>query len=142
MTGVRHTWLLVSLVSLAGCNNDGLIAVSGKVTWNGDPIERGNISFYPTDPSLRPDAGAIVDGKFQFRASPGEKRVEIFADRPVGKPDKVMNLQRYEQFIPTRYNEQTELRATVSKGSKAFQFDLVAQDDDVKAGSRASARPQ
>jgi hypothetical protein len=131
-------WLICCL----GCNNDGLVPVSGTVSWNGEPIEKGMINFFPTDASKRPHGEKIVDGKFAFRASPGEKRVEIFADRPVGKPDPVMNLQRYEQFIPTRYNEETELTASVaSSGENSFDFALEQKKGDKMAGSGVSMRP-
>ena len=83
-----------------------------------------------------------MDGKFEFRASAGDKRVEVFADRPIGKPDPVMKLQRYQQFIPTRYNEETELTATVEpRGDNSFDFALESKKGDKMAGSDVSRRP-
>lgn len=129
-------------VVLLGCHGDGLVSVSGTAQWQGQPIEKGMINFYPTDPSQRPHGGPIEDGAFSFRASPGEKLVEVFADRPVGEPDPVMNLQRYEQFIPTRYNEATELTATVTSSGGTFEFLLVEEEGDKRAGSDVSRRPR
>ncbi len=129
--------LIVAL--LFGCNRDGKVAVSGTITFEGEPIATGHIIFTPVDPSIGPDADKIVDGRFSFRASPGEKRVEVFADRPVGEPDPVMKLQRKEQYIPTRYNEETELVAQVSdSGGNEFAFELVAKAGDRKAGDLGS----
>lgn len=140
--GKRCFTLFAIMASLvAGCNSDGLVPVSGTVTWEGDPIGKGMINFFPTDPSKRPDGGPIIDGKFEFRASIGDKRVEVFADRPVGEPDPVMKLQRYEQFIPTRYNEQTELTATVEAKGDTFEFALESKKGDKMAGSDVSRRP-
>ena len=132
--------LLIAALSCfcVGCGGDGLIAVSGTISWNGEPIEKGMINFYPADPSQRPHGSPITDGKFQFRTSPGEKRVEVFADRPVGEPDPVMKVQRREQYIPTRYNEQTELTANVSESDRTFEFVLEEQKGDTKAGSGVS----
>ncbi len=127
--------VVFALLLFAGCAGDGKYPVSGTVTWNGEPIPDGHIIFTPVDAALGPDAVQFSAGKFSFRASPGEKRVEIFADRPLGKPDPVMNVVAHEQYIPTRYNEETELVADVTPGgSNDFQFDLVEQKGDEKAG--------
>ncbi len=131
------TWLWLGfLVFAVGCGGDGKYPVSGTVGWNGDPIPEGSIIFTPVDPSVGPDAGQIENGRFRFRASAGPKKVEIFADRDVGKPDPVMNVVRREQYIPIRYNEETELTVEVTpQGPNDFQLDLVAKEGDRKAGS-------
>lgn len=132
--------LLITLAT--GCGGDGKISVTGSVSWNGEPIEKGHVIFTPVDPTIGPDASTIENGTFAFRSATGEKRVEIFADRPVGEPDPVMQLQRFEQFIPTRYNELTELTATVASGAdNQFQFDLKSRDGDTMAGSDVARSP-
>ena len=131
------TWLWLGfLVFAVGCGGDGKYPVSGTVRWNGDPVPEGSIIFTPVDPSVGPDAGQIENGRFRFRASEGQKKVEIFADREIGKPDPVMNVVRREQYIPIRYNEETELTVEVTpQGPNDFQLDLVAKEGDRKAGS-------
>ena len=126
-------------LSTIGCNNDGKYPVTGTVTWNGEPIPDGNLILTPTDPSLAPDAGAIENGVFRFRASPGSKKVEVFADRPVvdpkdAGPNQIMGLIPHEQYIPTRYNENTELTAEVARSSNEFTFELASQQGDQPAG--------
>ncbi len=119
--------LAASTLSM-GCSQDGKYAVSGKVTLDGEPIPKGHVTFAPVDASLAQDAGPIENGSFSFRASAGEKKVEIFADRPVGKPDPVMNVQARQQYIPARYNEKTELTADVEPGgNNEFVFELSSQ---------------
>ena len=123
---------------MAGCNRDGKYPVSGTVSWNGEPIEKGHITLTPVDPSIGPDAGLITNGSFSFRASPGEKKVEILADRPIAsaKANAVMGgLVPHEQYIPVRYNEQTELAWTINKTTNAQDFELVEQKGDRRAGS-------
>jgi hypothetical protein len=118
----------------AGCQGDGKVPVSGTVTWNGKALEEGHLILTPADTSLSPDAGPILNGEFSFRASLGAKRVEVFADQAVGEIDPVMKTQSREQFIPVRYNEQSELKAEVTKGKNHWDFDLKEQPGDKKAG--------
>ena len=136
-TRLLTTWLWLGFLIMAvGCDSDGKYPVSGTVTWNGDPVPEGSIIFTPVDPSVGPDATQIENGRFHLRASEGQKKVEIFADRDIGKRDRVMNIVRREQYIPTRYNEKTELTVEVTaQGPNDYQLDLVAKEGDRKAGS-------
>ena len=105
--------------------------VSGVVTFDGVPIEKGDIIFRPTDGKVGADAGVITAGKFFFRSKPGTKTVQIAAPREVpgttttgldGKPTPV-----YEQYIPARYNEKSTLSAEVQKsGGNDFRFELTS----------------
>lgn len=119
---------LACLVTL-GCSGDGKYPVSGTVTWEGEPIpadQNGHITFMPTDASVGPDAGPIgPDGTYSFRSSPGEKRVEILISRPTGKVIESMGMSAEEQYIPRKYNEETELVVTVEAESNTLDFDLV-----------------
>jgi hypothetical protein len=125
-----------------GCNRDGKTPVEGTVTWNGDPVATGHIIFAPTDTSVVPDASTIENGKFQFRATPGSKKVEIFSERAVGKPDPIMKTQVKQQFIPIRYNEKTELTAEIEMGKdNVLTFDLKEMPGDKAAGSDVAKRP-
>lgn len=123
-----------------GCNNDGKYPVSGSITWEGELIpddHNAHVIFTAVDPSIGPDAVQLEAGKFSFRSSPGEKKVEIFIDKPVGDPDPVMKTQSHQQYIPTRYNEKTELSVNVTaEGPNEFTFDLVKKKGDVLAGAK------
>jgi hypothetical protein len=134
---------LPAVLSLTGCGGDGKIPVSGTVSWNGTPVEKGHIVFTPVDPAVTPEGSSIADGKFAFRATAGEKKVEIFADRPVGEPDPVMKLQRYAPYIPTRFNEKTELSVNVEAGGdNVFPFDLEGKKGDkIPGGDVATSLP-
>ena len=130
MSRKSYTLLLVLLTcAFVGCGGDGKYPVRGQVTWEGEPIpleHNGFVTLTPVDSSVAPDAGPIgADGRFDFRASPGEKRVEILISRPQGKVIEAMGMAAQEQYIPGRYNEQTELTATIKKETNELQFDLV-----------------
>jgi len=127
MVTLRSSAVLLMLC-LVGCNGDGKYPVSGTVTWEGDPIpadHNGHITFTPIDPSKGPDAGPIgEDGEFSFRASPGEKRVEILISRPKGKRVEAMGMAAEEMYVPRKYNEESELTANVKEESNTFDFAL------------------
>mgnify|MGYP001556120801 CR=1 FL=1 len=128
-TKVFSVLLLSTFLLSLGCQGDGKYPVSGQVTWEGESIpedHNGHVQFMPVDESVTPDAGPIgADGRFEFRASPGEKRVEILISRPKGKVIEAMGMAAQVQYVPERYNKKTELTATVEKSNNEFQFDLV-----------------
>lgn len=72
-------WLLIVAVlcALVGCGSDKA-TVSGTVTWEGAPLERGFITFVPADVDSTPEGGTIENGKFHVTdIPPGKKTVEI-----------------------------------------------------------------
>ncbi len=125
--------LVISCLMLSGCGSRGpkTVPVSGIVTMNGKPLPTGSLMFVPEDRSLPSEGVNIADGKFQFRAKPGKNKVEIRATRPppgVAPANVGVKMPpgwNWVQYIPVRYNSQTELRAEVSDGGKnEFEFDL------------------
>lgn len=123
------TMLLAAVVG-TGCGPSGpkTYPVSGTVTFEGEPLAEGDIVFSPEQGSIAPDAGKIVDGKFEFRAQPGPKRVEIDATRETGEVDPTMGMAPRESFIPSKYNTETTLEAEVTAGGEnEFHFELLAE---------------
>lgn len=127
-------WSII-IVLLSGCGTKGPAKyhVSGTVKMDGQPIPRGYIVFSPADGKIAPDGGNIIDGKFEFLAQAGSKRIEIDASRPSDRPaDRLMKTPPIVSYIPSRYNTQTELTAEVSAtGTNQFAFPLKT-DNDVK----------
>lgn len=123
-----HTTLICLLGALAsGCAPSGpkTYPVSGTVTFNGEIVPKGHIVFAPVDGSTAPDAGEILNGRFQLRAKAGKKRVEIMADREIGKMDPVMHTVPRQSYIPAKYNTQTILEREVTPdGDNKFPFEL------------------
>lgn len=126
-------WLLglsVYLIGLGGCGDaDPRSTVSGAVTLDGENVPHGEIVLVPTTPTTPSEAGRILNGAYTMRAAPGEKKVIIRAERehPTDKvpgPDPGTMVPRREQFIPSRYNESTELTLEVSSGRNAKNFEL------------------
>jgi hypothetical protein len=117
---------VVLAVPIVGCGDGGPSRekVSGTVTFDGQPLESGEILFKPAGGGGTPEGGPITNGKFEFRAVPGEKRIEISATREDAKP-AADGLPNYVSFIPVRYNSQSTLSESVEKGGKnVFAFEL------------------
>jgi hypothetical protein len=116
--------ILLIGASLAGCGApDGMVEVSGTVTFNGQPIETGFVSFVP-DRGKSPQAGKIKNGRFRFNAYPGQNIVRIVSEKQ-GAFVESMNQHTYHQFLPPKYNEQSELSEDVTAGGgNVFEFAL------------------
>jgi hypothetical protein len=116
--------VLISLIAL-GCNsgNAGRASVSGKVTFDGQPIATGQIVFEPAG-SGRLGIAQIANGAYSMPPeqgpTPGKYTVRITADRPTGKTAAALAssggqapTQVYEQYIPAKYNERSELTVEI-----------------------------
>ena len=125
---------VLSLMILAvGCDSgDGRLEVEGAVTLDGSPVTDGSISFFPQLGTSGPTAGGkITSGQFTVKSAKGlmtgSYRVEIIASRKTGKQvkDPFMDIMvdEFVQYIPAKYNVESELTADVKEGS-ANQFDF------------------
>ncbi len=119
--------LLCGLLAAIGCEQPGpkTYPVSGTVTFDSKPIAQGDILFIPENRALAPEGGKIADGKFQARAKPGTCRVEITALNIGPDTQVIMGSPIAENFIPERYNGESELTADVSATEEnVFEFAL------------------
>jgi hypothetical protein len=136
--------------SLLGCGpNDGIgkrFPVSGKVTYNGQPLKSGTVNFLPEDPATaRPATGDIQEngsytlttqtpgdgamgGKYKVAISAYEVDKSKTAAPPQGgSADQVAVAQaQRKSLIPIKYSgtDASGLTATVGPGSTKFDFDL------------------
>ncbi len=127
-------WFGAALLSGCGGSDVGRVGVSGTVTLDGQPLESGAILFLPK--GAGPSAGTqIENGRFSIARgdgpSPGDYRVEIRSFRGTGRmvPDDDLPGQMVEfreQIIPARYNDASDLEATLSadRRREELTFDL------------------
>ena len=126
------------MVFMLGCSqSSNRRALEGTVTFDGKALEEGAIVFTPKSGTQGPVAGGDISrGHFSIPPSggpfSGEFRVEITATRKTGrKITDPRNGQLYdekEQFIPPRYNRQSELTAKVNEQEASnFEFALLKQ---------------
>ena len=125
---------LLVLGLCSGCgNSDGRVEVTGEVTFDGKPLEDGNITF--GGPQGAAGAGKIVNGKFSLSESgdedgvqPGSYDVLIsswFEERGSVRPDG--SFSPGSTRIPLSYLDpkKSGLKAEVKSGEKnEFKFEL------------------
>ena len=121
------------LLALAGCSDGpARTVVTGKVTFKGAPVAKGQIRFLIND---RPSAmGQIENGTYRIDhlggVPVGSGKVEIEGFEDTGKVvwtgpagDKVHEAR---QILPKKYNEKSELTVTIPPGRQHEQnFDLA-----------------
>ncbi len=119
------------VVFAIGCGGPKYVKVTGHVTLNGESVNDGEIILVPDDRKLGADAGKITNGNFELLAKPGAKKVEIRASREIkSMKDNAMggSTPQFESIIPPQYNDQSELKWTVSdSGEKDKLFELKGE---------------
>lgn len=125
----RFGAILAAIVLFAGCSGSSGVPVTGSVNFEGQPVEQGAISFVDSNQKAPSEGATIVNGKFETVVTPGQKRVEIRASRPV-KPNKndPNTAGMREDFIPAKFNSASTLMAEISaEKENKLQFDLTAK---------------
>lgn len=125
--GAGWHWAWLAVVAL-GCSSDGLLTSTGGISYDGKPVADGTISFHPLEATIAPQGGQIVAGRFRIRTAPGRHRVEIRAVRPkAGAVELTPGATPREQYIPSRYNDESSLEAEVTpQGQNTFMFELLS----------------
>lgn len=142
----------VGITSIAGCGDGYGLArrysVSGKVTYKGQPVEKGRINFVPEAVDGRPAAGEIENGSYSLTtmapsdgALPGKYKVTIVSkeidDTEMKKianggqfhHDKAFAkaVKNAKALVPSKYAlaDTSGLEKTVAESSNYFDFDLA-----------------
>jgi hypothetical protein len=124
------TLLAFLIVLAAGCSDNKTGQVSGTVLVDGQPIEKGAISFVPVDGKGQTAGGEIKDGKYLVpNASPGTMKVEIRYSKVTGTKklyddEKSPVRNTYGEGLPEKYHDKTELRFDVKPGKNEKNWDL------------------
>lgn len=123
--GIGLVLLGLAAVGCGGAAGPRKYDVSGNVTFDGEPIKKGYVIFQPVTPHDRAEGAEIINGKFALKAMAGEKKVEIRGARPKEEPGpKGDTVRTEENFVPDRYNKNTELTAKVTENAKQNEFDF------------------
>jgi hypothetical protein len=141
--------LFALIAAVAGCQDGEKLAyanVSGTVSYNGKPVEKGTITFAVEG---RPPATMdITDGKFAGSAMVGQNKISISAKRKGTAPkltkDAETQIKGYKdklkgefggppidydptmvEYIPPEWGQKsTNMRVVESGGKNEFQFDI------------------
>ncbi len=117
---LASAFLSLILISWGCDNGPKTYRVTGTVTWQGKPVEDGQIIFEAEDGQTHPAAGKFQPGgKYELRIAAGQKRVKVHAQRSKGF-SKVMNQETFEAYIPVEYDAKSNLK-----------FEVQPNDDNV-----------
>jgi hypothetical protein len=119
---------------LNGCRGRGdleKVIVSGKVSYDGQPVENGQIYFYPAKGTKGPVSGApIKDGAYLADAKDGVPvgkhlvKIEGYRSRDASRDDDMLSGAASRgspvQYIPPKYNRSTELEVTIPGENRKF----------------------
>jgi hypothetical protein len=128
--------VLLAVLSLGacGCSRDGpdLVDVSGRVTYQGEPLAKGEIRFIPTGTTVGPVSGSsIVGGEYAAKGKGGvplgTHRIEITGTRPKADsmPDPNVPFVQEEQFLPEQYNTKSKLEFNITPGNRTVTKDFA-----------------
>jgi len=133
----------VCLLIIAGCSGGDAEKIetavfSGKVTLDGQPLEKGVIQFHPgNDASGQPLRGkrteaTINAGQYQLSSDQGavvgENIVMISATKVVGKEmADGEEIDKVEQYLPAIYNSETTLSVNVTPEDQEHNFELKSK---------------
>ena len=122
--------LVLVVCLLAGCARQD--CVSGTVTYEGRPVEKGFITFHPVGDLSAPVGAEIIEGQYKVLGlKPGKKKVQVTATPTVvavaqkgGKSPRVI-AKKDRTFIPpnARGNQQ---EADIPKGEHTLDVQLFA----------------
>jgi hypothetical protein len=123
---------LAIIVLMAGCSGDAFptAPLKGTVTVDGQPVERGNISFAPLAANMGPDVSVpITAGRYEAQVPQGKVRVFLQGTRETGKMIEMFGKQEPEvvSVIPRKYSPGIEL--DTSKLSGEHNFELTSSPD-------------
>jgi len=137
----RRFVLLVIGIACVGCGSRDPLAdkrgsVAGTVTFDGQPVEDGRITFTPVGNEGQLAGAEIKGGKYTIPLAQGpvagQHKVSITASRKTGEQREApmpappgTKIEVKEEYIPPKYNNQTTLSADIKAGeNKDVDFKL------------------
>ena len=142
----------MGLLTVLGCGDTTGLArrypVSGKVTYKGQPVEKGRISFIPSTADGNPAAGQIENGQYTLTtlapddgAIPGKYKVTVLAQeiddsemKAIAKGGQFHHDKTYAKamknakaVVPSKYAlaDTSGLEREVAAQSNRFDIDLT-----------------
>ena len=128
MKTLLHLLCGVLFFGLCGCGGN-VSTVSGKVTLEGNILDKGDIGFHQAEGMIVSTTRINSDGSYKIGAEantlPGNYKVVIIANEfAISKgPGNVLMPTRITP-LPYSNKEKTPLKAELKAGSNEFNFDL------------------
>lgn len=134
---VSRSFACLALLTMTSCGDRSglnLATVQGTVTYNGKPVDHGQVVFIPTEGVGGPSAVGEINSNGSYRmktadfqgAAVGRHKVTVHSRRPL-RPEEEKSLIIPELLIPERYANEvdTPLAIDVESGDNTFDIELV-----------------
>jgi hypothetical protein len=121
------------VLMVTGCGKPGMerVHVSGKASYDGKPIEIGQIRFVPISPASGPiTIDRIENGAYETATTGGvtvgTHRVELrmYDSHEYETAPRVAGSASVKQLLPDKYNRNSELTLDVPSGSGSIDRDF------------------
>lgn len=119
-----------------GCGGGPVLDAEGTVTFDGQPLDSGSISFEPAGKQGREFGGVIQNGTYKVKSNPGavpgEAIVRIRGARktgkkiPAGSPEPKGTMVDEIVQLPKRYNDDSNMKVSLEAG-KVNKHDFQLQ---------------
>ena len=116
----------------ASCGDgSGRQPVSGEVSFNGEPIDEGSITFVPLEGDGIKTGGPIVDGRYEIEGEKGpplgKHKVILRWEKKTGKtytdPETGETFPERDEGLPAVYwSEDSPLEVEIVKGENTYDF--------------------
>lgn len=127
--------LVAVCITLAGCSGSGRLPLSGEVSFDGVPVERGYVQFTPMAGTTGPTSGAdikegayevapvrgLFKGSYRVEIQSWKRSGEVSVDPVTGEKFQGGNLV---QLLPAKFNKESELTVEIEPGKRTFDFHL------------------
>jgi len=107
--------------------------VTGQVTFDGQPVKDGHVSFTPVDGKGQTGGAPIADGRFKAEQVPATKmKVALHGNKVIGTrkaydtPESPV-MPDVVELLPPKYNFNSELTLDVKRGSQDVKYDLKSK---------------
>jgi hypothetical protein len=125
---------LMALVAalVPGCGpGDPRLAVSGSVTFKGQPLDQGRIEFHPPQNNGTMSGAVIQNGRYEIPRdkglNPATYEVRIYSyDQKAGTAGAIPGEAGlgFKERIAKKYNSASTLKADVKRGQTTFDFSV------------------
>ena len=132
----RYLFFIVTLLLLGclGCS-DGLKAVSGKLVYDGKPVETAMIAFVADNGAGTTYAGTCTNGQYSIRVPEGEFQVRINASKsekletPIDTGVGTRITEKTVKLVPDDYGMRSRLKVTIDAKTQTHDFILEKPAD-------------
>lgn len=122
--------VFVAILACCGCG-DGRAMVTGRITFNGEPVSRGSIALIPVDGKGQAAGSPVENGSYSVtNVLPGEKIVQISAVYVSGKTtlDGGLELDLVSDLLPASWGAESTERLVVTAPRTTHDYEIKGPD--------------